>query len=209
MAGNIPGGQGTGKLESIHSRQFSRFAEAQNILGVERCRQLQAHAGTHFLLGKVHARYDAFRYLEDQSHGAGLTYLWPLKIQDTSGWWRRKPFTVVGAILTGLTMPLVWWMPTGLPEWQMFAWLLIGGLIFYTCFSIWAMPYYSLQLEMSPDFSAPLPLCNQPVSTHARADAGNPGGTGKATGRDLNRRCGECPKSAGSAVRQNQRDSAS
>jgi len=68
-------------------------------------------------------------------------------------WGRRRPFIVAGAILTGLTMPLIWWMPAGLPEWQMFAWLLIGGLIFYTCFSIWAMPYYSLQLEMSPDYN--------------------------------------------------------
>lgn len=68
-------------------------------------------------------------------------------------WGRRRPFIVAGAVLTGLTMPLIWWMPAGLAEWQMFAWLLMGGLVFYTCFSIWAMPYYSLQLEMSPDYN--------------------------------------------------------
>ena len=68
-------------------------------------------------------------------------------------WGRRRPFIVIGAILTGLTMPLIWWMPHQLQEWQMFTWLLIGGIAFYTCFSIWAMPYYSLQLEMSPDYN--------------------------------------------------------
>ncbi len=68
-------------------------------------------------------------------------------------WGRRRPFIVVGAILTGLTMPVIWWMPQGLSEWQMFAWLLLGGIVFYTCFSLWAMPYYSLQLEMSPDYN--------------------------------------------------------
>ncbi|SDT94824.1 glycoside/pentoside/hexuronide:cation symporter, GPH family [Verrucomicrobium sp. GAS474] len=68
-------------------------------------------------------------------------------------WGRRKPFIVLGAILTALTMPVIWWMPHGLPEWQMFAWLLLGGILFYSCFSIWAMPYYSLQLEMSPDYN--------------------------------------------------------
>ncbi len=68
-------------------------------------------------------------------------------------WGRRRPFIVAGAILTGLTMPLIWWMPRGLPEWQMFGWLLVGGMIFYTCFSVWAMPYYSLQLEMTPDYN--------------------------------------------------------
>jgi GPH family glycoside/pentoside/hexuronide:cation symporter len=68
-------------------------------------------------------------------------------------WGRRRPFIVVGAILTGLTMPVIWWMPHGIQEWMMFAWLLLGGFAFYTCFSIWAMPYYSLQLEMTPDYN--------------------------------------------------------
>jgi GPH family glycoside/pentoside/hexuronide:cation symporter len=68
-------------------------------------------------------------------------------------WGRRRPFIVLGAILTGLTMPLIWWMPTGLSQAQMTAWLIAGGIVFYTCFSIWAMPYYSLQLEMTPDYN--------------------------------------------------------
>ncbi len=68
-------------------------------------------------------------------------------------WGRRRPFIVAGAILTGLTMPLIWWMPGGISQTMMTAWLLIGGILFYTCFSVWAMPYYSLQLEMSPDYN--------------------------------------------------------
>ena len=67
-------------------------------------------------------------------------------------WGRRRPFIVVGAILTGLTMPLIWWAPRGMEDWQTLAWLLVGGMIFYACFAVWAMPYYSLQLEMSPDY---------------------------------------------------------
>lgn len=68
-------------------------------------------------------------------------------------WGRRRPFIVLGAILTGIFMPLIWWMPRDLPEWQMVAWLLIAGILFYTCFTIWSMPYYSLQLEMSPNYN--------------------------------------------------------
>jgi glycoside/pentoside/hexuronide:cation symporter, GPH family len=68
-------------------------------------------------------------------------------------WGRRRPFIVVGAILTGLTMPLIWWAPSGMAEWKTVAWLLGSGMIFYVCFSLWAMPYYSLQLEMSPDYN--------------------------------------------------------
>ncbi len=68
-------------------------------------------------------------------------------------WGRRRPFLVVGAILTAVTMPVLWWMPQGLPPWAMFGWLLIAGILLYSCFSVWAMPYYSLQLEMSPDYN--------------------------------------------------------
>lgn len=67
-------------------------------------------------------------------------------------WGRRRPFIVLGAVLTGFTLPLMWWVPTGLSEWGLFAWLLGFGLVFYTCFTVWAMPYYSLQLEMTPDY---------------------------------------------------------
>jgi GPH family glycoside/pentoside/hexuronide:cation symporter len=68
-------------------------------------------------------------------------------------WGRRRPFIVAGAVLTALTMPVIWWVPSGWGEWPMFAWLLLSGILFYTSFSIWAMPYYSLQLEMSPDYN--------------------------------------------------------
>lgn len=68
-------------------------------------------------------------------------------------WGRRRPFIVIGAILTGVTMPLIWWVPEGMSGTATFLWLLVTGLVFYTCFSLWAMPYYSLQLEMSPDYN--------------------------------------------------------
>jgi glycoside/pentoside/hexuronide:cation symporter, GPH family len=68
-------------------------------------------------------------------------------------WGRRSPFIVFGAIFAGLTLPIIWWMPEALGEWQKFTWLLVGGLIFYSFYSIWAMPYYSFQLEMSPDYN--------------------------------------------------------
>jgi glycoside/pentoside/hexuronide:cation symporter, GPH family len=68
-------------------------------------------------------------------------------------WGRRRPFIVAGAILTALTMPVIWWVPQSWGEWPMFAWILLSGIVFYTSFSIWAMPYYSLQLEMSPDYN--------------------------------------------------------
>ncbi|HVU32941.1 MAG TPA: MFS transporter [Opitutaceae bacterium] len=67
-------------------------------------------------------------------------------------WGRRRPFIVVGAVLTGLTLPLLWWAPRGWGTWPLFAWLLGSGLVFYSCFTVWSTPYYSLQLEMTPDY---------------------------------------------------------
>ena len=67
-------------------------------------------------------------------------------------WGRRRPFIVIGAILTGLTLPIMWWSPQGLSETGLFYWLLVSGLLFYSFFPLWAMPYYSLSMEMSPDY---------------------------------------------------------
>ena len=67
-------------------------------------------------------------------------------------WGRRKPLIVAGAVLTALTLPLMWWAPHGLGQTQLFYWLLVSGLLFYSFFPIWGMPYYSLAMEMTPDY---------------------------------------------------------
>jgi len=66
-------------------------------------------------------------------------------------WGRRRPWVLIGGILTGLIFPLLW---LGQPHWSEAAKLgyLIGiGLVFYTAFTIWVMPYQSMLTEMSPD----------------------------------------------------------
>ena len=68
-------------------------------------------------------------------------------------WGRRRPYIFVGAILSALAYPLIWWFPTGIsPEGAMF-WVIGFGILFYTCFTIWAMPYQSLLMEMTPDYN--------------------------------------------------------
>lgn len=68
-------------------------------------------------------------------------------------WGRRRPYIFTGAILTALIFPLIWWAPRTLPEHLLFWWLLIGGILLRTVFTVWAMPYYSLQLEMTADYN--------------------------------------------------------
>ena len=68
-------------------------------------------------------------------------------------WGRRRPYILLGAIMAGLTYPLIWWFPDGLASWQIMLWVIGFGILFYTGFTIWAMPYQSLLMEMTPDYN--------------------------------------------------------
>ncbi|MEM9160004.1 MAG: MFS transporter, partial [Verrucomicrobiota bacterium] len=67
-------------------------------------------------------------------------------------WGRRRPYMLVGAALVGVTYPFIWWGPIEGTQDQLFWWLLLTGIVFYTCFTIFNMPYQSLLLEMTPDY---------------------------------------------------------
>lgn len=67
-------------------------------------------------------------------------------------WGRRRPFMVVGAILTAAISPWIWRPPIEWGENATIAYLIIVGMIFYASFSCWAMAYYGLQLELTPSY---------------------------------------------------------
>lgn len=69
-----------------------------------------------------------------------------------SRWGRRRPFMVVAALVAGGLFPLFWNMPHGLSEMMRAGWILGVGLAFYTAYSFWAMPYYGLQMELTPNY---------------------------------------------------------
>lgn len=70
-----------------------------------------------------------------------------------SRWGRRRPFILLGAILGCFTFPLFWWAPIGYSETQLAIWMVITGILFYTSFTIWSVPYQSMLLEMTPDYN--------------------------------------------------------
>jgi len=70
-----------------------------------------------------------------------------------SKWGRRRPFIFVGAICAGLTYPLIWWFPTDMSQVGIMFWVIGFGILFYTCFTVWAMPYQSMLMEMTPDYN--------------------------------------------------------
>lgn len=67
-------------------------------------------------------------------------------------WGRRRPFMAVGAVLTGCLYPLFWFVPPAWSDHAQAAYLVAVGLVFFTAFATWAMPYYGLQLELTPNY---------------------------------------------------------
>lgn len=67
-------------------------------------------------------------------------------------WGRRRPFIALGAILAGCLYPLFWQMPTGLSDVGKVAYLVILGVVFFSCYTMWSMPYYGLQMELTPNY---------------------------------------------------------
>jgi glycoside/pentoside/hexuronide:cation symporter, GPH family len=77
------------------------------------------------------------------------------KISDnfTSRFGRRRPFILFGGILTGLAFSLIWMLPRGWSQMATFSLFLAYMLIFYTCFTVFVVPYLALGFEMSPDYN--------------------------------------------------------
>ena len=67
-------------------------------------------------------------------------------------WGRRRPFMFVGAILTAALYPFLWRPPEGWGQTGMFIYLLVIGWLFFSSFTCWSMPYYGLQLELTPNY---------------------------------------------------------
>ncbi len=67
-------------------------------------------------------------------------------------WGRRRPYMFIGAFATVLLYPLFWFMPI---EWSSSAksiYLTFSGILFFTAFTSWSMPYYGMQLELTPNY---------------------------------------------------------
>lgn len=87
---------------------------------------------------------------------------------------RRRPFLLLGALLTGLVFPLIWLMPADwasaeplavLPVPRLFSgstldfevtpalvWLSVALVVYYTAYSLLSVPYESLGMELTPDY---------------------------------------------------------
>lgn len=67
-------------------------------------------------------------------------------------WGRRRPYIALGAILTAACYLALWRLPVGLAPAPQFWALVLVGVVFFTAFTIWSVPFYSLQMELTPSY---------------------------------------------------------
>ena len=94
------------------------------------------------LLGALPRLFDAFTdplvgYISDQTK---------------SRWGRRRPYIFIGAIAAGIIFALLWQLPSGKSEMYYFWFFLIGSLVFYLAYTIFATPWVALGYELTPDY---------------------------------------------------------
>ena len=69
-----------------------------------------------------------------------------------SRWGRRRPYIFVGAIVVGVVFALLWQLPAEKSESFYFWYFLIGSLIFYLGYTVFATPWVALGYELTPDY---------------------------------------------------------
>jgi len=69
-----------------------------------------------------------------------------------SRWGRRRPYIFVGAITSGLIFIGLWWIPVGQSENFYYWWFLIGSIIFYLAYTVFATPWVAMGYELTPDY---------------------------------------------------------
>ena len=67
-------------------------------------------------------------------------------------WGRRRPFIFGGVIAAGLLFALLWQLPGDRSETFYFVWFLIGSILFYMGYTVFATPWVALGYELTPDY---------------------------------------------------------
>jgi GPH family glycoside/pentoside/hexuronide:cation symporter len=67
-------------------------------------------------------------------------------------WGRRRPYILGGAIAAGVLFALLWQLPEGRSQNFYFAYFLVGSILFYMGYTVFATPWVALGYELTPDY---------------------------------------------------------
>jgi GPH family glycoside/pentoside/hexuronide:cation symporter len=67
-------------------------------------------------------------------------------------WGRRRPYLFCGAIAAGILFALLWQLPEGRDQTFYFTYFLIGSILFYMGYTVFATPWVALGYELTPDY---------------------------------------------------------
>jgi len=70
-----------------------------------------------------------------------------------SRWGRRRPFIVGGALMMGLLFGLIWMVPGSWNQTMQIIYFIMMQILFYTCYTVFAVPFKALTYEMTPDYN--------------------------------------------------------
>ncbi len=69
-----------------------------------------------------------------------------------SRWGRRRPYIFCGAIAAGVIFALLWQLPPGQSDGWYFWYFLVGSILFYLAYTIFATPWVAMGYELTPDY---------------------------------------------------------
>jgi GPH family glycoside/pentoside/hexuronide:cation symporter len=98
-----------------------------------------------FLVGLIAAIPRAFDAISDPLVGY-------ISDNTHTRWGRRRPFILVGAILSGLIFALMWQLPDGRTE-SFYFWVFLGAsILFFLAYTLYATPFVAFGYEMTADY---------------------------------------------------------
>jgi len=75
-----------------------------------------------------------------------------LSDRTTSRFGKRRVYMIFGALPLAVTIMLLWFVPRGLPDVWVFAWIAVTFLLFDTAWTLTNVPYYALTAELTDDY---------------------------------------------------------
>jgi GPH family glycoside/pentoside/hexuronide:cation symporter len=98
-----------------------------------------------FLVGLIAAIPRAFDAISDPMVGY-------ISDHTHTRWGRRRPYILVGALLSGLVFALMWQLPEGRTE-SFYFWVFLGAsILFFLTYTLYATPFVAFGYEMTADY---------------------------------------------------------